>query len=437
MQEKIVHDRLYNHIDPHLPPHQSGFRKKDGTELQLLRLIHEVSENRDKGKTVAICFFDLSKAFDRVWHKGLLAKLQHAGVCEASLTWFTTYLTRRRQRVRANSALSQWQTIPAGVPQGSVLGPLLLLIYTIDLPPSCTNLSTTCSQFSDDTALVTINEPADDAQHSLQDAVNSAATWLTDWHLVVNATKTVVMSFQRQQRLQITINGTLLQQVSSHRHLGLIIQADLRWSDHVGAKIKKAERELFQLRRIRNTLYKPALVSVYTIYIRQILEYGSLVLYSLSQTSHDRLESLQRRAGRVCLGLPLFEPTHHSSLLHHTSLPTLSSRRQYRQLVFAHALVHGRVPHHLRNNSRPDFAQRSHHDLRRQRMYAIPTTRTTRHRDSPVNNAAHHYNNLPKDLTSIVDALIFKQAIAPLILSSICSCSAHPDLHGLFSPKPQ
>ena len=73
VQEKIVHDRLYNHIDPHLPPHQSGFRKKDGTELQLLHLIHEVSENRDKGKAVATCFFDLSKAFDRVWHKGLLA----------------------------------------------------------------------------------------------------------------------------------------------------------------------------------------------------------------------------------------------------------------------------------------------------------------------------------------------------------------------------
>ena len=245
MQEKIVHDRLYNHIDPHLPPHQSGFRKKVGTELQLFRLIHEVSENRDKGKAVATCFFDLSKAFVRVWHKGLLAKLQHAGVCEASLTWFTTYLTRRRQRVRANSALSKWQSIPAGVPQGSVLGPLLFLIYTIDLPPSCTNLSTTCSQFADDTALVTINESADDAQHSLQDAVTSAATWLTDWHLLVNAIKIVVMSFERQQRLQITINGTLLQQASSHRHLGLIIQADLRWSDHVGEKIKKGSTRAF------------------------------------------------------------------------------------------------------------------------------------------------------------------------------------------------
>ena len=217
-----------------------------------------------------------------------------------------------------------------------------------------------------------------------------------------------------------------------NRSPSTVIQADLRWSDHVGAKLKKARRELFQLRRIRNTLYKPALVSVYTIYIRPILEYGSLVLSSLSQTSNDRLESLQWHAGRVCLGLPLFEPSHHSSVLHHTSLPTLSCRHQYRQLVFAHALVHGRVPHHLRNTIRPDFAQRSHHDhhdLRQQRTYVIPTTRATHHRDSPVNNASHHYNNLPKDLTSIVDALTFKQAITPLILSSICTCSAHSDLH--------
>ena len=190
-----------------------------------------------------------------------------------------------------------------------------------------------------------------------------------------------------------------------------------------------AQRELFQLRRIRNTLYKPALVSVYNLHTTNTGIWVTRMLSSLSQTSHDRLESLQRHARRVCLGLPLFEPTHHSSLLHHTSLPTLSSRRQYRQLVFAHALVHGRVPHHLRNTSRPDFAQRSHHDLRLQRTYAIPTTRTTRHRDSPVNNAAHHYNNLRQDLASIVDALTFKQAIAPLIFSSICSCSAHPDLH--------
>ena len=116
VQERIVQRHLYNYVDPHLPTHQSGLRKRDGTELQLDRLVSEISESRDNGKSVVACFFDLSKAFDRVWHHGLLAKLTHLGVCEDALAWLSSYLTKRRQRVRVNSSLSPWLRTPAGVP---------------------------------------------------------------------------------------------------------------------------------------------------------------------------------------------------------------------------------------------------------------------------------------------------------------------------------
>ena len=177
VQERIVHDRLYKHISPHLPSQQSRFRKNDNTEFQLARVVHQLSEGRDAGNSVMACFFDLSKAFDRVWHAGLLLKLQHYGVTGSALAWFTSYLSNRRQRVQVCGVTCPWQTIPAGVPQGSVLGPLLFLVYTIDLPASCETEHTTCSQFADDTALIASTPTARECTEQLQQAVSLAGKW--------------------------------------------------------------------------------------------------------------------------------------------------------------------------------------------------------------------------------------------------------------------
>ena len=196
VQERIVHRRLYKHLEPYLPTGQSGYRQNDGTEFQLLRLVHEISAHRDNGHAVMACFFDLSKAFDRVWHAGLLSKLAHFGVKDQALAWLTGYLHQRRQRVRVDGNYSSWLKIPAGVPQGSVLGPLLFLAFTIDRPRACTNRWTKYSQYTDDTALISHHADAATSSSMLQTAVSSAAKWLTTWHLLVNTSKTVVMAFQ-------------------------------------------------------------------------------------------------------------------------------------------------------------------------------------------------------------------------------------------------
>ena len=163
------------------------------------------------------------------------------------------------------------------------------------------------------------------------------------------------------------------------------------------------------------------------MYIRPIIEYGSLVLSNMPATLEDRLERLQRRACRICLRLPLFTPTHHTSILHAVDLPTLASRRKFRQLVSAHALINGEVPPHLRVADHFEQAQPSTTNLRYPRTCQVPVARTTRHRDSPINLALHHFNNLPIDLQNTHDADKFKALAGPLILSSICSCSAHPN----------
>ena len=330
--------------------------------------------------------------------------------------------------MKVEDEYSSWKHIPAGVPQGSVLGPLLFVIYTIDLPASCSNASTRCSQFADDTALISHHNSLEESTAALQSAVSSAAQWLSSWHLLVNATKTVVMSFQRGSNIHISLNGTTLQQVTYHRHLGLIIQSDLRWKEHIAAKIGKCRKALHHLLRVRGSIHRKALTAIYSTYIRPMAEYGTLALSNMSVGQQDALERLQRRAARICLRIPLFEPVHHSAILHKLNLHTLSSRRQYRQVLLGHALRFKQVPPHLQDSSLYRRAEAHHHDLRQQRTFALPATRTNRHRDSPINMAVHQFNSLPASLTDIPDIQAFKNNVQPLLLSPICSCSKHPTL---------
>ena len=345
----MVYNRLYSHIQQHLPTHQSGFRQCDGTELQLARNNHEISAHRDSGHHVSACFFDLSKAFDRVWHPGLLKKLSHYGVEAEAHIWLTGYLSGRRQRVQVDGTVSPWLGVPAGVPQGSVLGPLLFLTYTIDLPNACINDDTTCSQFADDTALIASTSSPQQTEQQLQRAVTSAAKWLNDWHLLVNIDKTVTMTFYHNNRPPahlptIFLNDSPLKTVRQQRHLGVIFQHNLQWSTHVNNIINKSLKVLHISTKLRNSLNSSALSYLYCTYIRPILEYAGIAVTPLPHNILDRLESIQHKAARICLHLPLFSPIDHFSLLHRLQLSTLFSRRRIKQLLLSHSIFHHYAP---------------------------------------------------------------------------------------------
>ena len=144
--------------------YQSGFIKGDSTTNQLTFIYDDIKRALDEGLEVRAVFCDISKAFDRVWHRGLLHKLSSLGICGPLLKWFSSYLTLRKQRVVCSNVSSDWSIINAGVPQGFILGPLLFLIYINDI---VSQINTNVRLFADDTSLYVIVETPDQAATAL------------------------------------------------------------------------------------------------------------------------------------------------------------------------------------------------------------------------------------------------------------------------------
>ena len=346
--ERIVYNKLYHFLSPYLSAQQSGFRKHDSTSLQLLRLVQQWSEALDDSQYVGIVFFDLRKAFDRVWHKGLLAKLHAAGVHGPALEWFKSYLCGRQQRTRVAHAVSAVSPLGAGVPQGAILSPLLFIVYVNDIFEST---SASVNLFADDTSSFVSDSSRSRLCVRLQEVVDQLSNWFDKWLLSVNVEKSAILVLRSPRSdpvdLHIELHGSRIPQVSTHRHLGVTLNNSLTWCDHTQAVIKKTAQRIGLLRRYRKRLPPLAIRQVYCSSIRPVLEYASVVWSGIAKACADQLESIQRRAARLISGILPSSHLPHPVILARAGLPTLSSRRHVEQVVFAHKFVHGSLPNHL------------------------------------------------------------------------------------------
>ncbi len=183
-----------------LSPLQSGFVPNDSNVNQLLDIYNTFCKALDDGKEVRAIFCDISKAFDRVWHKGLLHKLEAAGISGRLLLWFENYLHDRRQRVVIPGSKSEWVSIKAGVPQGSTLGPLLFLIYINDI---VRQINCTIRLFADDTSLYVIVDNPITAADLLNNDLQTITDWANQWLVKFNPNKTKNLLISRKtQRIQ-------------------------------------------------------------------------------------------------------------------------------------------------------------------------------------------------------------------------------------------
>ena len=238
--ERIIYDQVYGYLEEHniLFKSQSGFRAIHSTVTALLTATDTWAYNIDRGNINAVVFLDLKMAFDTVDHEILLAKLNHYGIQGNAYMWFQSYLRYRKQMCSVNGVLSGSRFLSCGVPQGTILGPLLFLLYINDLPNCLVNSE--ARMYADDTHLTYAGVNSEDIQFCLNQDLGDLYEWLRANKLTLNMTKTEYMLIGSRQRLstlndspRLTINDVHVKQVNEAKILGVINDKKLNWNSHI------------------------------------------------------------------------------------------------------------------------------------------------------------------------------------------------------------
>ena len=300
-----MHTYIYNYLIGNnlVTPYQSGFIKKDSTVNQLTYIYDDICRALDQGKEVWAVFCDISKAFDRVWHRGLIQKLFTLGIIGHLLHWFESYVSSRKQRVVYASASLALSPINAGVPQGSILGPLLFLIYINDI---VTNIQSNIRLFADDTSLYVVVENPNEAAAVLNADLDAIYSWSKSWLVTFNPSKTISMLFSKKRNEvahpSLYMNQILIETVSTHKHLGLILSSDAKWTSHISIIIDKAWQRIGVMRALKFLLNRKSLERMYFSFVRPLLEYADVVWDNISDSLKHDLESVQNEAARIVTG---------------------------------------------------------------------------------------------------------------------------------------
>ena len=302
--EKIMYKRLINFVEKNniLSEHQYGFRKNRSTELAITEFIDKITKAIDKGQYTIGIFLDLSKAFDTINHTILIKKLEYYGIRGIALKWFQNYLTNRKQIVKYNDITSEAMTITTGVPQGSILGPLLFLLYINDMQ-NCSKLVSTIL-FADDTNIFHSHSCLKDLNLIMQDELNKIADWITSNKLSLNTAKTKFILFRSSNKklkhnITISINEQPIKQVKNTIFLGVIIDEYLTWNDHIDLLTKKIIKSTGIISKIRHFTNLNTLKLVYYALVYPYLIYGNLIWGNTYKKRLQKLMNIQKKIIRL------------------------------------------------------------------------------------------------------------------------------------------
>lgn len=398
--EKLISEQLKDFLDTHglLSRHQSGFRKQHSTITATMKVVNDIIEALDCRKYCAALFLDLSKAFDTVDHALLTDNLHKIGLSEQAVHWFSNYLAGRTQCVQSAGFSSPFLPVFKGVPQGSVLGPLLFSIYVNNL---CDNLSNADYHFyADDTVIYCSSPCVIQTLELLQSAFDVVQSHLTQLKLVLNADKTKYVLFTNGKRLPsdlpklFTAQGVEIERVTSYKYLGIFIEENLTFKLHIDKLVTKLKLKLGFFFRNKSCFSLQVRKHLVLTTFLPLLDYGDLLFMNAPEQYLRKLDTVYHSALRFLTGCG--NRVHHCTLYATANCPSLSVRRLSRWLTFVYKSLIGLVPSYL---SLYMCKKQNQHALRSQDVLqlVVPRVRTELGKKGFKHAAPSAWNDLQKD----------------------------------------
>ncbi|XP_071944903.1 uncharacterized protein [Antedon mediterranea] len=337
VMESLIRDDLMMFLEGNdlISNHQYGFRAGRSCVTQLIMVLDKWTAMIDEEGGVDVAYLDFSKAFDTVPHQRLLKKIQAYGINGNLLKWIECFLLGRKQRVAIKGTLSSWSHVTSGIPQGSVLGPILFLIYINDLPDI---LESHTEMFADDTKLFNHIKSRADCE-ALQRDIDAANDWAKTWQLQFNVNKCCIMHLGRNLELyNYTMSAEALQAKEEEKDLGVIFDQTLKFSKHVGIVSNRANRVVGLIRHTFNYLDEEMFVPLFKSLVRPHLEYANCVWSPFLRKDITCIEKVQRRETKA---IPSLKDLDYTERLKRLNLPTLAFRRLRGDMIQVFKMVTG------------------------------------------------------------------------------------------------
>jgi len=441
--EKVVSNRLIEFVSVtnQIYKHQYGFRKGHSTIHPIIHLLNQIANENDKiskNLTMAV-FLDLSKAFDTISHNILISKLENMGIRGVAKCWFESYLSNRKQFMSIQNAKSTTQVINCGVPQGSILGPILFLLYVNDIEHATT---LPVLSFADDTSVTYSSNNLNLMYKTMNTELENLNQWFRANKLSLNVNKTKYMIFRPSSNyrhvdnLNLLINNTAIERIGNNcntkcfKFLGILVDETISWKHHIDSICKKISRANYIINKVKNILNKSSLLTLYHSLVQCHINYGLPVWGS--STHINRLTIMQKKTMRI---INRKRYNHHTEpLLKNNEVLKVDDHYKFTCSLFMQLLKLGKLPNSFNTLNYFTISDRP---IRQQNMLLtkMKFSRTKFSQNLSLHQFPKIWNDLEPNLRQITSYIVFKKKLKAHFLdkySHIVSCT-NPRCHQCYT----